>query len=237
MENSDKNSRPRYQQIKDDLLERIAAGEWAVGAAIPPEETLAREFSVARMTVNRALRELTQAGVLRRERGSGTYVAPARVNATLLEIRNIADEIRERGHSHASELHRLERASASVELAQLFGLPPGALLFHSVIVHSEDDSPIQVEDRWVNPALAPDYLGQDFSRQTPNAYLSTVAPLAGARYTVEARLATREIAAMLKVSQRKPCLVVHRLTRTGNRVASVATLWHPGERYQLTGGF
>lgn len=227
---------PRYRQIKDDLLARIAAGEWPVGAAIPPEETLARAYAVARMTVNRALSELTQAGHLTRARGSGTFVAPPRVEASLLEIRNIADEIAERGHRHACEPRHLGKDAADAALAAAFDLRRGAALFRSVVVHRENGAPIQVEDRWINPAVAPAYLAQDFTTQTPSAYLSSVAPLTAASYTVEARLPTPEVAAMLAIDADAPCLVVHRRTRSGERVASVATLWHPGDRYRLTGG-
>ena len=235
MNDTNKKTPPRYQQIKDELLARIAAGEWKVGEAIPPEETLARDFAVARMTVNRALQELTQAGLLRRARGSGTFVAPPQVEASLLNIRNIADEIAERGHRHRSELHLLERALPDAALATAFGVARRVKLFHSVIVHYENDLPIQVEDRWVNPVLAPDYLGQDFTAQTPNAYLSAVAPLSGAHYSVAAGLPTPEVAIMLAVDAAMPCLIVHRTTLAGNAVASVVTLWHPGERYRLTG--
>jgi len=52
-------STPAYQEIKDHILTRIHAGEWKEGDQVPSENELAREFKVARMTVNRALRELT----------------------------------------------------------------------------------------------------------------------------------------------------------------------------------
>lgn len=224
---------PRYLQIKGELLARISAGEWGVGEAIPPEEGLARDFGVARMTVNRALRELTDAGVLTRTRGAGTFVAPPRVDAPLLEIRNIADDIAARGYAHTAALRSLTTGQADGALAEAFELPPGAPLFHSVLVHCEDGRPIQVEDRWVNAALAPDYLQLDFAAETPNAYLSRVAPLASARFTVEARLPPRDIAAMLGIDTRSPCLVMHRVTSGTAGVASVATLWHPGEHYRL----
>ena len=236
MTSAEKSATPCYQQIKQDLLDRIAAKEWGIGEAIPPEQTLARDFGVARMTVNRALQELTQAGVLVRRRGSGTYVAPPRVHTSLLQIRNIADEIAERGHRYDSALLRLESVPASADQALLFGIETGAPLFRSVIVHRENDVPIQVEDRLVNPEVAPHYLAQRFKTQTPSAYLSMVAPLAGAHYTVEARLPGREIAAHLAISTKDPCLVVLRTTRTEDRVASQAELWHPGQLYQLTGG-
>jgi GntR family transcriptional regulator, histidine utilization repressor len=226
---------PRYQQIRENLRERIQAGEWAIDEAITPEETLTKEFAVARMTVNRAIRELVDAGLLYRTQGSGTYVAPLQVESSLITIRNIADEITERGHTHRSALVSLESRRASAEMAREFGLRANARLFHSLIVHHENDVPIQIEDRWVNPLVAPDYLAQDFSVLTPNAYLSAVAPLTRATYRVEACGAPLQIAQRLVLKADAACLLVVRTTHTRDAVASHATLWHPGSRYRLTG--
>lgn len=60
---------PAYQQIKRYVVERIAKGDWKPGAAIPTEAELVKEFGVARMTVSRALRELTAERVLTRIQG------------------------------------------------------------------------------------------------------------------------------------------------------------------------
>ena len=113
---------------------------------------------------------------------------------------------------------------------------PGRL-FHSIIVHCENGIPIQVEDRWVNPDVAPDYMQQDFSVITPNEYLMAAAPLQGVNYSIEALGAPREIAAMLHIKPKEPCLVLKRRTLSKGQVASVATMWHPGGRYQFAGRF
>jgi len=157
-----------FQQIKDYLIGEIASGRWKDGDLVPSEQALVRQFGVARMTVNRAVRELTAEQVLVRRQGSGTYVAPQKYQATLVEIRNIADEIRARGKLHTSRVVLLRAEAADETLAAEFGLEPGDLLFHSLIVHCENEVPIQLEDRWVNPACAPAYLEQDFASITPN---------------------------------------------------------------------
>ncbi|QGZ39793.1 GntR family histidine utilization transcriptional repressor [Pseudoduganella flava] len=226
---------PIFQQIKDFLTAQIAAGHWKEGDVIPSEQALVKQFGVSRMTVNRAVRELTAEAVLTRRQGAGTYVAPQKYQATLLEIKSIADEVRGRGHTHRSSLQRLEEGRANELLAKQFELPSGHPLFHSVIVHYENGVPIQVEDRWVNPQLAPDYLAQDFTRTTPSAYLMAAAPLQGATYSLEALAAPRDIADMLAMDVRQPCLVLRRHTRSGGRVASIVTMWHPGHRYQFAG--
>ena len=228
---------PAYQQIKDHVLAQIHAGVWKEGDAIPGEEALARQFGVSRMTVNRAIRELSDEQIVERVQGSGTYVAQQKYQSTLVEIRNIADEIAARGHRHRSELHRLERLKASPVLARRFGLTGGGTLFHSVVVHFENDQPIQVEDRYVNPQVAPDYLMQDFATQTPNAYLMRVAPLQAVSFEIEARLPPPEVAELLHMPAHDPCLVLHRQTHSQGQVASYATMWHPASRYRFTGRF
>jgi GntR family histidine utilization transcriptional repressor len=229
------DSTPIFQQIKDYLLGEIASGRWKEGDVVPSEQALVRQFGVSRMTVNRAVRELTAEHVLTRRQGSGTFVAPQKYEATLVEIRNIADEVRARGHRHRSSLRLLEAARAPQPLALQFELAPGAPLFHSVMVHFENEVPIQVEDRWVNPACAPAYLDQDFATITPNEHLMAAASLQGATYSIEALPAPREIADMLGIDPRGCCLVLKRRTTSLGRVASVVTMWHPGQLCQFTG--
>ena len=228
---------PIFQAIKDHLLAGIDAGQWQPGDAIPSEQALAAQFGVSRMTVNRAVRELTAEQVLFRIQGSGTYVAQPKYQSTLVAIRNIADEVAARGHVHSSILHLVERAKASELLAVQFDIKPRATLYHSVIVHFENGQPIQVEDRWVNPALAPAYLQQDFARITPNQYLVAVAPLQAVNYSIEALHPTEPVARMLQIAVSDVCLVLKRRTLSKSMVASVATMWHPGQRYQFAGNF
>ncbi len=228
---------PSFQQIKNHILERIHAGEWKDGDQIPTEAALGRQFGVARMTVNRALRELTAEQSLTRIQGVGTYVAQHKYQSTLVAIRSIADEVRGRGHDHACVVVLLEKLRAPAALARQFEARRGLRLFHSILVHYENGVQIQVEDRWVNAALAPDYLAQDFTHSTPNEYLMRVAPLQGVSYRIEASLPPADIRKRLAMPAGEPCLVLYRTTRSLGVVASVVTMWHPASRYQLAGSF
>lgn len=226
---------PLYQQIKNYLLRQIQNGTWREGEVIPSEVALARQFSASRMTVNRAVKELTADNVLERIQGSGTYVAHRKYQATLVAIKNIADEVRGRGHEHSSKLLLLERSVASDTQAIQFEVEPGHVLFHSLIVHFDNQVPIQYEDRWVNASVAPDYMSLDFSVSTPNEHLMRVAPLQGVKYSIEAVNAPPDIARYLAVSRNEACLVLYRTTYALDQVASVVTMWYPGSRYQFEG--
>jgi GntR family histidine utilization transcriptional repressor len=234
-QHSEQDATPIFQRIKDYLVSEIASGRWKEGDLVPSEQALVRHFGVSRMTVNRAVRELTAEQVLTRRQGAGTFVAPQKYQASLVEIRNIADEVSARGHAHTSRPLLLEEAPAGEALALQFELAPGAPLFHSVIVHHENGQAIQAEDRWVNPACAPAYLEQDYTRVTPNEHLMIAAPLQGATYSIEALPAPREVAEMLAVVPGTACLVLRRRTTSQGQVASVATMWHPGHLYKFTG--
>jgi GntR family transcriptional regulator, histidine utilization repressor len=110
-------------------------------------------------------------------------------------------------------------------------------VFHSRVLHFENDLPIQLEERWVNPALAPEYARQDFTKITPNQYLMVAAPLQRVEYRIEAALPDENTGLALSMKAGEPCLMLHRRTWSRDAVASVANLWHPGDRYQFTGYF
>ena len=230
-------SEPLYQRVKSWVLERIESGQWTESQRISSEHELIDELGVSRMTVNRALRELAEEGHVVRIVGVGSFVADRRIQMHPLEIRNIADEIAERGHAHRARVVLLRRERLGAELASQFGMKAGGAAFHSVMVHYENNAPLQWEDRFVHPAIAPGYLDCDFAQTTPAGSLLDVAPLQEVEHTVEARIPGVRIAEALGMKAGEPCLVITRRTWSKGRVASVATLFHPGSIYRLRGRF
>jgi GntR family histidine utilization transcriptional repressor len=226
-----------YQAVKAALLEGLAAGRWREGERIPSEPALARVHGVARMTVNRAVRELAAEGLLTRARGSGTFVAPPRPESTLVELRSVAEEIRARGRAHSADVLALEAVRAGDEDPwPELGLPRGARLFRSVLRHRQDGQPIQIEVRWVVPSVAPRYLEQDFGALTPSEYLVRVAPVSLVEYRIEAVQPPPWVGAALGMVPGEAGLLLHRRTSSDGQPASAADLWHPGS-YRLTGHF
>ncbi len=177
---------PRYRQIEDYLLERIRNGEFPVNHQIPPEEQLARDFGVSRMTANKAIRDLVHKGYLVRQAGLGTFVTDRKAESSLLKVYNIAAEVRGRGHAYSNDVIRREEVQADDKVALRLGVRLGARVFHTVLVHREDGVPIQLEDRFVNPRWAPEYLHTDFSLQTPNEVLVASCPISDVEHVVEA---------------------------------------------------
>ncbi|WP_024487018.1 UTRA domain-containing protein, partial [Serratia fonticola] len=142
-----------------------------------------------------------------------------------------------RGHRHSSKILQLTARPASAEEATALGIPPGQQLFYSQIVHYENDVPVQVEDRCVNPLAAPDYMKQDFDRVTPYIYLTQSAPLTAGEHIVEAVVPTKHERELLQLEDHEPGLLIHRRTWSGKMVVTSARLLYPGSRYQLFGRF
>jgi GntR family histidine utilization transcriptional repressor len=189
------------------------------------------------MTVTRALRELQAEGLVTRVQGVGTFAAHLSKVSSTLTIRDLHDEIAERGHRHHAEVHIAREERATAELAQQLGLNSGDTVFRTLIVHFENGLPLQCEDRYVNPACAPDYLSVDFTQTTPTHYLLDVAPLWEAQFSIEASQPSAEEAKLLRIGRDEPCLVLVRRTMSRGVPITLARLVHPGTRYQIDGQF
>lgn len=196
-----------------------------------------QQFGISRMTVNRALRELNAEGMVTRVQGVGSFVAELHRIASNLTLRDIQEEVVERGHVHSARLILSQAEGASADVAQSLGLGLGERVFHTVLVHLENGVPIQYEDRHVNPAVSPHYLETDFIKTTPTHHLLRVAPLTEASYSIEACLPTPEQARYLDIPASEACLAMVRRTVSGAHAASVVRLVYPGSRYSFAGKF
>ncbi len=230
-------NKPRYQQLKDLIVEQISSGSLRPKDRVPSENELVETAGVSRMTANRALRELTDEGYVERVAGSGTFVADLKATSHLLEVRNIAEEVAHRGHRHSARVIRQGEVAADAATAAALELDTGSRVCHVLLVHYEDGMPIQIEDRYVVTDFAPEFLSQDFSETTPSAYLSDISPLQEAEHVVRAEIPAPEVRKHLQMSPEEPCLVVLRRTWGRGRPVTFGRLHHPGERFELTGHY
>jgi GntR family histidine utilization transcriptional repressor len=228
---------PRYQQLKQQIIGQISRGELKPRDRVPSENDLVGSAGVSRMTANRALRELNDEGYVERVAGVGTFVADLQSASHVLEVKNIADEIASRGHRHSASVVTQEPQCASAEMADILNIRRGDPVFRLLLIHSENGLPIQLEDRYVVADFAPLCLQQDFSVQTPSAWLSAIAPLQEAEHKVRAVMPPDDIGRQLQLARTEPCLLVIRRTWSDGKPVSFARLYHPGSRFELTGHY
>lgn len=229
--------KPRYQQLKDLIIGRISSGDLRPQDRVPSENELVEAMKVSRMTANRALRELTNEGYVNRIAGRGTFVSDFRARSHVLEVHDINDEIVRRGHVHTCEVVRQSRQHARGEVAKALDVEQGADIFHLLLVHFENGTPIQIEDRHVVADFAPECLEQDFRHITPSAYLTAVSPLQEAEQVVRATLPNAAVRQRLQIADDEASLVVIRRTYSHGRPVTFTRLHHPGSRYELTGRY
>ena len=228
---------PLYQQVKNLILRRITSGHWPPGSKVPSEHELVEMLGISRMTINRAIRELTTDGHLYRQRGAGTFVKEKKPQFALFEIRSIAEEIKSWGGRHSSEVVCLERVKAADDLLLLMGLEEKSEIYHSLLVHRDKKVPIQIAERFVNPIMAPEFINQDFTRITPSDYLLKSIPPTEIEHVIETRLPDLSMQKLLQIPATEPCLVLHRTTWFEKQVASKNRFIYPGSRYTLGGRF
>jgi GntR family histidine utilization transcriptional repressor len=126
-----------------------------------------------------------------------------------------------------------EAIAADDEIALRLGVRLGTSVFHTILIHREDEVPIQLENRYVNPRWVPGYLETDFAAHTPNEVLVAACPISDMEHIVEARQVDAQTAAWLEIDAGAACLCMARRTWSDEHLISYAQLIHPGERYKL----
>ncbi len=226
-------SLPLYQQIKDVINQRIKDGQWRAGQKIPSENELVDSLRVSRMTVNRALRELTREGVLNRVHGLGTFVSEPPQHASLIQLKDIAEEVTDQGQVHSSTVLMHLKIRASDYIAEKMQLLKNEDVFYLKSVHFQDQLPIQLEERYVNPLMIPDFMNIDFTAQTATSYLMAQFRPDQMEHRVQAIMPDDKSRDLLNLGRLQPCLKLSRRTWKSDQVVTYVTMIYPGNRYDL----
>lgn len=205
-----------WQSVQSEILRRISERIWHPGYLVPKEIDLAREFDCSRGTINRAMREMADAGVLERKRKAGTRVAQNPVKKTTLEIPVIRLNIENRGESYRHALLDKEVVNAPALVASKLSLPIKTQMLHLQALHFANEQPFLFEDRWVNHLAFPDILEADFTTINANEWLMQNAPLTTGDISFSATNANQQEAEMLATEQGMALFVTTRSTWVGD---------------------
>ena len=201
-----------YKKIKSEIDRRVETEEWPANFQVPSEGDLAVEFDVSRLTVRRALRELQTAGVLIRVQGRGTFVLGPRIQCAVFALPNISDEIVSSGGAHACQVLVHTTLAQDNPARNILQLSADAVVYYSRFLHLEDGTPIQLEERYVNAAEAPEYLDQTFSARGPEAWLRRETVVTTVDNAIRAIRAEAGIHQLLQIDANQPCLLLDRST-------------------------
>lgn len=188
-----------WQTVQAEVLRRIHARIWAPGAMIPNEAELATELGCARATVNRALRNLSEEGLLERRRKAGTRVALHPVRKATLSIPLIRMEIEERRQEYSYICLSANREAAPAVIRGRLQSELGDTHLHIKSLHFADGAPFVFEDRWINLKTVPDAAAFDFSSLSANEWLLANAPYTRGEISFAAYESDEEVAENLGV--------------------------------------
>lgn len=230
-------SAPLHQRIRGDIEGRIRSGDWTPGHRVPFETELMAQYGCARMTVNKAMAALVEAGLIVRRKRAGSFVARPKVHAPVLNIPDIQSAIVARGDAYAFRLLARRTRAPHRDTAEEVELAAGGRLLELEGVHDAAARPFALERRLVSLKAAPDMTDADFTVEPPGAWLLEHVAWTEAESRISAINADLDVARILALDPGAACLVVDRRTRRGpDHVTRVRQIF-PGEAYDLVARF
>jgi GntR family histidine utilization transcriptional repressor len=226
-----------HKRIRADISERILSGTWPPGYRIPFEHELMAAYGCSRMTVNKALAPLAEAGMIVRRRKAGSFVSRPRIHSVVLDIPDIPAEVTARGEPYAYELvARKARAATRRELDDL-GLDEAADVLVLRCLHRASGRPFALEERLINLEAVPEAESVDFGRTAPGSWLLGHVPWTEAEHRISAANVSRATASALAIEPTAACLVLERRTWRGPDRITHVRLTFPGDAYDLVARF
>lgn len=232
---------PKYHQVYLVLREQLHEGRFAHG--LPGELALMQQFGVARVTVRRALEQLSGEGLITRERGRGTRpiaAAEAAARATRAaatktsRLNGLLENLISTSLNTSVRVLEVASVAAPPEVAQALGLAPGATVQKAVRVRSTREGPLSHITTWVPGSLARSFGKRELAKKPILVLLEEAGVrLGGARQTISARLADAQVAPLLGVAVGSALLAVRRLIHDeeGRPVQWLHGLYRP-DRYE-----
>lgn len=224
-----------WQTVRDEVQRRIQDRTWPAGAQLPKEADLAIELGCARVTVNRALRDLADQGFLDRRRKAGTRVAEFPTRNVRFTIPIIRVEVEALGQTYGHSLLSQEICCPPVPVQAALALGKGQAALHLQALHLADRQPFVLEDRWINLETVPDARTMDFRTINANEWLVRQARFTRGDVSYGASALSEDEAANLGAPIGASVLKADRQTWDGDAsVTRVTLIYAPGYRLNST---
>ncbi len=152
---------PLYVQVYEALRRRIAAREILPRQALPPEPELMKTFAVSRATVRSAVDLLLREGLVTREKGRGTFVAPPRHSYRFTTLTSFTEELLASGYRPSSRILDFSLRPAPPEVARMLGIPEGEEIIRLERQRFADGNAVGLNLSHLPHRLCPDLTADD----------------------------------------------------------------------------
>lgn len=210
---------PYYIQLMDILREKVQQKAWAPGDQIPGEKDLCEHYQVSRTVVRQALRELEFEGVICRQKGKGTFIAPPKISEGLVQkLTGFYQDMVERGLKPVTKVLHQQVIPASEKIAGFLNIEPGEDVIDIARLRSVGEEPIQTVTTYIPYKICPSLAQVDLTNRSLYEYLQSECGIfiaRGKRY-IEAVLANESEAALLGVERGAPLLMLDSISFSEN---------------------
>ena len=214
---------PYYLQLKGALLEGIEQGEWGPGDLIPSEAELGESFGVSRTVVRQALKEMTFEGLVVRQKGKGTFVAPPKISSRGLvqSLEGFYGDMADRGVPVVTQVLEQVLEPADGEIAENLELEPMTPVAKLSRLRFVEEEPIVLVNSYLPYELCRDVLKADLEHGSLYAFLDETCGLTIGRgwRRIEAVAADQAAADRLNISAGSPLIRLKSVSYTPEGVA------------------
>jgi len=225
-------TRISWQEVRARIHARILDGTYGPGDKLPRDEDIANEFGCARSTVQRAMRDLSDSGMIERRRKGGTHVRFDPVTRATFDIPITRKEVENKGCAYDYQLISRSTLQTPRCIAANFGLPAPVEMMRVKALHLSDRQPHIYEDRWICTGTVPEIATVDLQRISANEWLVRNKPYSRCDIRFYTQQAGRHEARLLGIEPGEALFVTERTTWIGaEAITTVKAFAAPG--YQL----
>ena len=225
-------SRTTWQSVRDEIHGKILDSTYLPGDKLPRDADIADQLGCARTTVQRAMHDLSDSGLIQRRRKGGTTVRADPVTRATLNIPFIRKEVEQRGSVYGYQLVKTTVAEPPFSVMANFALKLPAKMLQIEALHLADKQPYVYENRWVSTDTVPEILKVDLEKYNANEWLIHNKRYSRCDIRFFAIKANKYHANLLATKVNEALFVTERTTWIGNQpITTVKSVARPG--YQL----
>ena len=166
-----KTNRLSWKDVRDEIHEAILSGRYGPGDKLPRDADIANDLNCARSTVQRAMQDLFNNGLVERRRKGGTKVRLEPVTRATLDIPITRREIERKGSRYGHQLIQRTQTDAPRSVMATFELTKAHPMLRVEALHLSDGRPYIFEDRWISLDTVPEITRIDLTKQNANEWL------------------------------------------------------------------
>lgn len=221
---------PKYYQLAQQLSDQIAGGTLQPDDQLPTEDELCSSYNMSRGTVREALRLLENDGLVRRERGRGTFVTAVQQRSSLFSLMPFSQAMRRQNREPNTRVLQAETVPAPAEVAQRLALAEGTPVIHISRLRLADHRPVIYEERYLAHVLCPQLLDEDLATSSIHTLLvfKYGVSLVKMSHTVEVGSLGVHHAQLLGANSEDKAIFIDRLTYTEVDSRRIPAVWFRG---------